>query len=120
MQTIQTHDDYIAQAPKHLQSILEECRHQLREILPDAEETVKYNMPGFSIDDEVIVGYAAFSKQCGIYLRPEAIAAFSNELVAAGFQPTKTGVKFSPENPIPTELLTKLVKSSRANIGTTK
>lgn len=117
MSEIKTHDDYIARAVEPLRSSLENLREQLRRLLPDAEEIIAYNMPGFNIGKATIVGYAAFSKQCGIYLSSEAIASLSEELAAAGFQPTKTGVKFTPKKPIPENLLEKLVKRSRKALG---
>jgi uncharacterized protein YdhG (YjbR/CyaY superfamily) len=44
------HNDYIAQAPEHLQPLLMSLRAQLARSLPDAEEIIAYNMPGFRIE----------------------------------------------------------------------
>ena len=38
--------------------------------LPEAEEVVAYGMPGFQLAGQTVAGYAAFSKQCGLYLPP--------------------------------------------------
>jgi uncharacterized protein YdhG (YjbR/CyaY superfamily) len=35
-------------------------RAQLRDILPHAEETIKYNMPCFAVNDQGIAGFDAF------------------------------------------------------------
>src|SRR5262245_20222674 len=43
------HDAYIAAAPKDLRSLLVRLRAQLASALPDAEEVIAYNMPGFRI-----------------------------------------------------------------------
>lgn len=117
MSDIKTHDDYIAQAAEPLQDSLKTLRDQLRESLPDADEIIMYNMPGFNIGDATIVGYAAFSKQCGIYLSNEAILSLSKEIADAGFKPTKTGITFTPAKPIPVSLVKKLVKASRKSLG---
>jgi hypothetical protein len=51
-------------------------RQQLRHrCLPDADVIIAYNIPGFTIGDATTVGYSAFSKQCGIYLSPDATAS---------------------------------------------
>jgi uncharacterized protein YdhG (YjbR/CyaY superfamily) len=64
------HDAYIAEAPQELRPLLVRLRAQLARALPDAEEVIAYEMPGFRIGKSIIAGYAAFSKQCGLYLSP--------------------------------------------------
>jgi uncharacterized protein YdhG (YjbR/CyaY superfamily) len=89
-----------------------DCALNLR-ALPDAEEVIAYKMPGFRIDQSIIAGYAAFSKQCGLYLSPSAIKSHADEIAAAGLKCTKTGVTFSPSQPIPDGLVKKLALASR-------
>ena len=74
-------------------------------------------MPGFNIGDATIVGYAAFSKQCGIYVSHGAIEANSDGIAAIGLKATKTGVTFSPGKPISDELVEKLAVASRKELG---
>lgn len=107
------HDAYIAEAAEDLRPLLVRLRGQLARALPDAEEVIAYNMPGFRIGQTIIAGYAAFSKQCGLYLAPSAINTHADEIAAAGLKSTKTGVTFSPRRPIPEELVIKLVLASR-------
>lgn len=109
------HDAYIAGAPADLRPLLTRLRAQLADALPDAEEVIAYKMPGFRIGQSIIAGYAAFSKQCGLYLPPSAIAAHADDIAAAGLKSTKTGVTFSPSRPIPDALVEKLALASRAN-----
>ena len=113
MPEIADHDAYIAAAPEPLRPLLDQLRAQLARILPDAEEIIAYNMPGFRIDKSIVVGYAAFSKQCGIYVSNGAIDALTDDIAAAGLKATKTGVTFSPGKPIPDELVESLALASR-------
>lgn len=78
---------------------------------------MKYDMPGFEIAGKTIAGYAAFAKQCGLYVDPGAIAAFADEIAAAKLKATKTGVTFSASKPIPDELTRKLALASRRALG---
>ena len=110
---IADHDSYIAAAPEELRPLLKRLRAQLARALPDAEEVISYKMPGFRIGTSIVAGYAAFSKQCGLYLDPAAIAAHADELAALGLKPTKTGVTFSPSRPIPDALVGKLARASK-------
>src|SRR5262245_10161011 len=107
------HDAYIAGAAKELRPLLAKLRAQLASALPKAEEVIAYNMPGFKIGNSMIAGYAAFSKQCGLYVSPDAIKAHAKDIAAAGLKATKTGVTFSPDKPIPDTLVKKLALASK-------
>lgn len=109
------HDAYIAGAPEDLRPLLIQLRAQLARALPDAEEVIAYKMPGFRIGQSIIAGYAAFSKQCGLYLSPSAIKSHADDIAKAGLKSTKTGVTFSPSRPIPDELVKKLALTSRSD-----
>jgi uncharacterized protein YdhG (YjbR/CyaY superfamily) len=111
------HDTYIAAAPEQYRAMLGRLRAQVSEALPDAEEVIKYNMPGFQIKKTIIAGYAAFSKQCGLYVDPGAIVAHADEIASLKLKATKTGVTFSVSTPIPDELVVKLALSSRNKLG---
>lgn len=108
------HDAYIAEAPAELRPLLVHLRARLAQALPGAEEVIAYNMPGFRIGTAVAAGYAAFSKQCGLYVAPAAIGAHAADIAAGGLKATKTGVTFSLSKPIPDELVGKLAVASRA------
>lgn len=107
------HDQYIAAAPEALRPLLARLRTQLAGALPGAEEVIAYNMPGFRIGETTVAGYAAFAKQCGLYVAPAAIAAHAEDIAAAGLKATKTGVTFSPSKPIPDALVKKLALASK-------
>ncbi len=108
-----SHDAYIAAAPAPFHAVLNELRRQLSAALPDAREVIKYDMPGFQIGDTIIAGYAAFSKQCGLYVDPGAIAAHADEIAAEHLKSSKTGVSFTASRPISGRLAARLAQSSR-------
>ena len=112
-----THDAYIAAALEQHRPLLVQLRSRLAEALPDAEELIMYDMPGFGFGKSIIVGYAAFSKQCGLYVSKGALAAHADDIASAGLKATKTGVTFSTRQPIPDELVTKLALASRKELG---
>lgn len=111
------HDAYIAAAPEELRPLLARVRAQLARTLPDAEEVISYKMPGFRLGQSIVVGYAAFSKQCGLYLAPSAIALHAEDIAAAGLKSSKTGVTFSPSRSISDGLIDKLALASRRAYG---
>ncbi|PXA96388.1 hypothetical protein DMC47_17715 [Nostoc sp. 3335mG] len=107
------HDAYIAAAPEQFRALLGKLRAQLARALPDAEEVISHDMPGFRVEDAIVAGYAAFSRQCGLYVDPRAIAEHVDEIASSKLKATKTGVTFSADRPIPDELIAKLALSSR-------
>lgn len=111
------HDTYIGAAPEQFRAVLRKLRAQLSRALPDAEEVIKYDMPGFQIEKTIVAGYAAFSRQCGLYVDPGAIDAHAGEIASLQLKATKTGVTFSVSRPIPAELVAKLAISSRRAKG---
>lgn len=111
------HDAYIAAAPEALRPLLRQVRAQLARTLPEAEEVIRYDMPGFSSANLIIAGYAAFSKQCGLYVSKGAISLHAQEIAAAGLKATKTGVTFSPRKPISDDLVAALALASQKELG---
>lgn len=117
MATYADHDEYISAAPERFRPLLMQLREQLAKALPNADQIIKYDMPGFQIEDTIVAGYAAFSKQCGLYVDPAAIAAHSEEIAALKHKASKTGVTFTVENPISAELINKLAIGSLSAKG---
>lgn len=111
------HEAYISAAPEGMQPLLVHLRARLALALPDADELIMYDMPGFGFGKAIVASYAAFSKQCGLYVRKGAIIAHSDEIAFAGLKATKTGVTFSPRKPIPDELVSMLALASRRDLG---
>ncbi len=117
MTDIVDHDTYIEAAPEAMQPLLSRLREVLARALPDAEEIIAYKMPGFRIEGTIVAGYAAFSKQCGLYVAPGAINALADDIADLGFKATKTGITFTPKKQIPDELIEKLARASRKDNG---
>ncbi len=110
------HDEYIAAAPEKFQPLLLNLRAILAKTLPDAEEIIAYDMPGFGFGKSIVAGYAAFSKQCGLYVSKGAITSNAGLIADAGLKATKTGVTFSAQKPLPDDLIERLAIASREDL----
>ena len=75
MTTIADHDAYIAAAPEIFQPSLKRLRSILARTLPEAEETVAYNMPGFRIGGSIVAGYLVdeFAMQVREHVQSEGV-----------------------------------------------
>jgi len=101
-----TIDEYIADFAPDIQEILEKIRLIIREAAPDAEETVKYRMPTFTLKGN-LVHFAAFKKHIGFYPTPTGTEKFSNEISV--FQGAKGSIRFPLDKPIPYDLIRRIV-----------
>lgn len=102
-----TIDEYIAGFPREIQVTLENIRKTVREAAPDAEERISYQMPTFTLKG-TLVHFAAFRKHIGFYPTPTGIRKFKNEL--AGYEGAKGSVQFPLDQPIPFDLISRIVK----------
>ena len=98
--------DYIAQFPPDVQRILTELRTLIRDIAPEAEEKISYGIPGYA-QNGALVWFAAFKRHIGFYPTASGIAAFKDEL--APYKSAKGSVQFPLGQPIPYELIRKIV-----------
>jgi uncharacterized protein YdhG (YjbR/CyaY superfamily) len=100
-------DEYIAGFPANVQRILQEIRSIIRTAAPNAEEAIKYRMPTFVLNGN-LVHFAAFEKHIGFYPTPSGIEEFKDELSA--YQNAKGSVQFPLDKPVPFSLIRKIVK----------
>ena len=107
MITYKNIDDYIASFPKDLQIILEQMRTIIRKAAPKAEEVIIYAMPAFKLNS-VLVYFAGYKNHIGFYPMPAAIIAFKKELSI--YKSSKGAVQFPLDKPLPSALITKMVK----------
>lgn len=100
-------DEYIAGFPEDVQELLEKVRATIREAAPDAEEAIKYQIPTFTLNGN-LVHFAAFKNHIGFYPAPRGIEAFKDEL--SSYKGAKGSVQFSFGEPIPYDLISRIVK----------
>ncbi|WP_438431492.1 arylamine N-acetyltransferase [Gorillibacterium sp. sgz500922] len=104
---IETIDAYIASFPPDVQERLREMRRTIREAAPDAVEAIRYRMPTFVLNGN-LVHFAAFRRHIGFYPDPEGIEAFRDELSA--YQGAKGSVQFPLDRPIPYDLVRRITE----------
>ena len=100
-------DDYIAAFPPDIQTILEALRATIRAAAPDAEERISYGMPAFYLKGNLVY-FAALKHHIGFYPTSSGIAAFQQELAA--YPNTKGAVRFPIDQPLPMELISRIVR----------
>jgi uncharacterized protein YdhG (YjbR/CyaY superfamily) len=106
-------DEYIAGARKEAQPKLREIRAAIREVAPDAVESISYGMPFYSYKGEQgfkgrLCYFGLLKSNIGFYLRPPVIEEHMDEV--AEYKTTKSALQFSLDRPIPVSLIKKLVR----------
>ena len=105
--TFETIDEYIATFPEDIQAILEALRATIRAAAPEAEERISYQMPTFALHGN-LVHFAALKNHIGFYPTSSGIAAFEQEL--SKYEGTKGAVRFPNDQPLPMDLISRIVK----------
>ena len=101
--------EYLSQVPQPQRAALEKLRSTIKLIVPDATEVISYDIPTFKLNGRMLVSYAAFKHHCSFFPGAGPIEKHSNDLKS--FQTSKGTIQFTPEHPLPTGLLKKLVKT---------
>jgi uncharacterized protein YdhG (YjbR/CyaY superfamily) len=96
-------DEYIGRFPPEIQEILEKIRATVKEAAPDAEETIKYDMPTFTLKGNLVY-FAAFKNHIGFY---PPVEGFEEELAA--YEVGKGAIRFPLDKPIPYDLISRIV-----------
>ena len=101
-------DEYIAGFPNDVQKMLQKIRMTIRKAVPDAEETISYQIPTFTLKGKYLIYFAAFKKHIGLYPAPRGIEKFKKELSV--YEGGKGTVRFPLDKPIPFGLIERIVK----------
>lgn len=101
-------DEYISTHPEQIQDVLEKIRQTIRNVAPNAKETISYQMPTFKLNGKNLVHFAAFKTHIGFYPTPSGIEAFKEEL--SQYKQGKGSVQFPIDKPIPFRLIANIVE----------
>jgi uncharacterized protein YdhG (YjbR/CyaY superfamily) len=99
--------EYIAAFPDNVQEILEAIRMTIRKAAPGAEETIKYQMPTFTSNGN-LVHFSAYKNHIGFYPAPTEDPQFRDELSA--YASGKGTLRFPFDKPVPLELIARIVE----------
>ena len=113
MKTWKSVDEYIAAAPEDVQLKLREVRAAIRDVAPDAGESISYGMAFYNYKGESgykgrFCYFGLHKTHIGLYIPPPIIEEHLNEL--EGYETTKSALHLPLDKPIPISLIKKLVR----------
>jgi uncharacterized protein YdhG (YjbR/CyaY superfamily) len=101
-------DGYIASFPNEVQKILEKIRITIKKAAPDAQETISYQMPAFTLKGHLVY-FAAFKNHIGFY-PPVPGGDEKFKKVKSVYEGPKGNLRFPLDKPVPYTLIGKIVK----------
>lgn len=107
---------YLEGQSESFRTELSRIRTLLTSIVPGAEEGFSYGLQAIIVSGRPVVAYGATKKHCALYpLNGDIVGSLGDEL--AGFQTSKGTIRFSPDNPLPDDLIRRIVALRLAEIG---
>lgn len=101
-------DHYINAFQDEIQIILTSVRKAIKEVIPDAQEIISYQIPAFKLNGKIVIYLAAWTNHISVYPKPKSNEALNKQL--AKFKGGKGTVQFPLDKPIPLSLIKKIVK----------
>jgi uncharacterized protein YdhG (YjbR/CyaY superfamily) len=111
-------DGYLAAVEEPKRSTLEALRRSILEVVPDAEQCISYGMPAFKVQGKTIAGFAAFTDHLSYLPHSGSVLGGLGEEVA-GYRMTKGSLHFAIDQPLPGDLVRKLVETKLRQLGLT-
>lgn len=109
---------FIKASPEEPQPKLKQLRKIVKDVLPDAEETISYKMPLYKLHGKGVVAFAGFKSHIGFYpMSGSLLDSFKKEL--RNYKTSKGAVQFPLDKPLPVALIKRLIKA-RIKQGTKK
>ena len=103
-------DEYLAAVPGPSRGALEDLRRTIRQVVPDATETISYKVPTFKYQGRPLVAFGATEKGCTFYLMStDVFNAFKAQV--KDFKTGKGSIRFETDNPIPPDLVQRIVRA---------
>jgi uncharacterized protein YdhG (YjbR/CyaY superfamily) len=108
---------HLATLPHPQRDTLTALRVTLRELLPDAVESISYNMPCFKVDGVAVAGYDGFKDHCSYFPHSGNVVGVVTGVPAWCTVSSKGTLQFPVDRPLPKTLVRKLVQVRQREIA---
>jgi uncharacterized protein YdhG (YjbR/CyaY superfamily) len=109
-------DRYFDDLEDPKRATLEEMRRRILEVVPGAEQGLSYGVPAFRLDGKVVAGLAAFKSHLSYLPHSGSVLSAMKEKLG-GYAQTKSALHFPIDEPLPRELIKKLIEVKLRQAG---
>jgi len=105
-------DEYIAALPEKQRLVVQQLREIVTGAAPDADEAISYKMPALKINDRFFMSYDAYKSHFSLFPWTDGMA----ETLGDEIRPYLSGkgtLRFSADQPLPTDLIRRIVEIRR-------
>ena len=99
---------YLNEFSGNIRQRLDVVRKIIRDAAPEAVESIGYGMPAYKLNGKPLVYFAGFPNHIGLYATPNGHEAFKKEF--APYKQGKGSVQFPLDQPLPVELIRRVVE----------
>jgi len=107
-------EDYLAQAPADVRTILEDIIAIIRRIVPSAEGLISYRMLAFK-RTRIFIYVGAFKHHIGMY--PPVHGSDALEEALLPYRGPKGNLRFPLDQPIPYDLIARVVEALASQVS---
>jgi len=107
MKKYETVEEYLRLQSPQSRRMLKQIRRTIKELVPEAEELISYNMPAFKYLG-ILAFYAGCRQHIGFYPTASPIVQFKKELEK--YQTSKGAIQFPIGEPLPLSLIRKMIR----------
>ena len=100
-------DDYLAAQPAEAQPVLRQVREAIRRALPEAEETISYQIPAYRLNGGTVIYFAGWKAHYSIYPASGGLVEALGEALAP-YAISKGTIRFPYGAPVPTDLIARI------------
>jgi len=101
-------DDYLASLGPSEQATLELLRHEILELIPDAEQCISYGIQASRLKGKVIAGFAAYKNHLSYFPHSGSVLGVLQRDVAS-YARSRGALRFRVDSPLPKAPIAKLI-----------
>jgi uncharacterized protein YdhG (YjbR/CyaY superfamily) len=105
----QSVDAYLEAQPEPARGALDRVRAAIRRAVPDAEESISYNMPTYKLGGERLIYFAAWKAHVSLYAATAGVVAALGDALKP-YPIEKGTIRFSLDQPIPVKLIEQIAR----------
>ncbi|MCD2421733.1 DUF1801 domain-containing protein [Niabella pedocola] len=104
-----TIDEYQNTFPAAVQERMQQIRRIIKEMAPEAEEVISYQIPAFRIGKQFLIYYSAYAKHISLSSpwSPALLKEFETEL--EGLKVSRSAIQLPSDKPLPTTFIKRLI-----------
>jgi len=103
-------DKYLADTPADQRAALERVRTIAKKHIPEVEEGISYGLPTLKYKGKYVIYFGAFKNHLSLFPGPRTDTV-KKMLDAGKFKMAKGTIQFTPDNPVPEDVIKELVQA---------